>query len=166
MRLSISVPDALWLRVCEAYPATPPSRLVQAALDWLVTEAESGYAPGPPAGVADDLRRQAQLLREQARAAYEEGYQTGLELADVLEWWTLESMAAVDWRLEALLRSEAVVQELRTHLAASERPAARELAAELEPGTGDVRRAATFAGGLMAALRDCSVDATVLSVGL
>src|SRR2546429_8655880 len=31
MRLSLSVPDALWLRARETCPATPPSRLVQAA---------------------------------------------------------------------------------------------------------------------------------------
>ena len=31
-------------------------------------------------------------------------------------------------------------------------------AAELEPGPGDVRRSATFASGLLAALRECAVD--------
>ena len=166
MRLSLSVPDALWLRVCEAYPATPPSRLVQAALDWLVAEAETGYTAGPPAGAGEGLRRLTARLRDEARGLYEAGYQTGLELADVLEWWALEPLAAADWRLDALVRSDragAVVDELRGRLAASERAAARDLAAELEPGRGDVRRAATFASGLVAALRDCSVDATVLA---
>jgi hypothetical protein len=166
LRLSLSVPDALWLRVCEAYPATPPSRLIQAALDWLVAEAETGYTAGAPAGAAEQLRRHSLRLRDEARAAYEEGYQTGLELADVLEWWALEPLAAADWRLDALVRSgraSAVVDELRSRLAASDRAAARELAAELEPGQGDVRRAATFASGMVAALRDCSVDATVLA---
>jgi len=166
LRLSLSVPDALWLRVCEAYPATPPSRLVQAALDWLVAEAETRYSAGPPAGAGDQLRRLSLRLRDEARALYEEGYQTGLELADVLEWWALEPLAAVDWRLDALVRSgraSAVVDELRGRLAVSDRAAARDLAAELEPGRGDVRRVATFASGLVAALRDCSVDATVLA---
>jgi len=166
LRLSLSVPDALWLRVCEAYPATPPSRLVQAALDWLVAEAETGYASGPPAGAGERLRRLSLRLREEARGLYEAGYQTGLELADVLEWWALEPLAAADWRLDSLVRSgraAAVVDELRGRLAAGAHPAARELAAELEPGRGDVRRAATFAAGLVAALRDCSVDATVLA---
>ena len=46
MRLSLSVPDDLWLRACETCPATPPSRLVQAALEHLVAGAETGYAPG------------------------------------------------------------------------------------------------------------------------
>jgi hypothetical protein len=166
LRLSLSVPDALWLRVCEAYPATPPSRLVQAALDWLVAEAETGYSAGPPAGAGDQLRGLSLRLRDEARAMYEEGYQTGLELADVLEWWALEPLAAVDWRLDALVRSGragAVVDELRGRLAVSDRATARDLAAELEPGRGDVRRVATFASGLVAALRDCSVDATVLA---
>jgi len=166
LRLSLSVPDALWLRVCEAYPATPPSRLVQAALDWLVAEAETGYKTGPPPGAGERLNRHSLRLRDQARALYEAGYQTGLELADVLEWWALEPLAAADWRLEALVRSGragAVVEELRARLAASDLAAARDLAAELVPGHGDVRRAATFAGGLVAGLRDCSVDATVLA---
>jgi hypothetical protein len=165
VRLSLSVPDALWLRVCEAYPATPPSKLVQAALDWLVAEAETGYSAGPPPGAGERLRGLSGRLREEARQAYEEGYQSGLELADVLEWWALEPLAAADWRLETVVRSgraAAAVDELRVRLAASERPAARALAGELQAG-GDVRRSATFAGGLLAALRDCSVDAIVLS---
>jgi hypothetical protein len=163
--LSLSVPDALWLRVCEAYPATPPSRLIQAALDWLVAEAETGYRAGPPDGAGELLRELSARLREEARLAYEEGYQSGLELADVLEWWALEPLATADWRLETVVRSGravAAVDELRIRLTASERPAARALAAELEPG-GDIRRSATFVGGLLAALRDCSVDAIVLS---
>src|ERR1041385_4669924 len=57
MRLSLSVPDALWLRACEACPDTPPSRLVQAALEHLLADAETGYVPGPPAGAGERLRR-------------------------------------------------------------------------------------------------------------
>ncbi len=165
MRLSLSVPDALWLRVCEAYPATAPSRLVQAALDWLVAEAETGYMAGPPAGTGEVLQRLSLRLRDEARGAYEDGYQTGLEFADVLEWWALEPLAAAGWRLETLVRSgsAAVLDELRGRLAASDRPAARELALELEPGRGDIRRVATFVSGLVAALRDCSIEPTVLS---
>ena len=166
LRLSLSVPDALWLRVCEAYPATPPSRLVQAALDWLVAEAETGYSAGPPAGAGEPLRQLSQRLRDEARELYEAGYRTGLQLADVLEWWALEPLAAADWRLDALVRSGrsgAAVDELRSRMSASDVAAARDLAAELEPGHGDVRRTATFARGLAAALRDCSVDATVLA---
>ena len=59
MRLSLSVPDALWLRACRACPAAPPSRLVQAALENLLADAETGYLPGPPAGAAERLRRVA-----------------------------------------------------------------------------------------------------------
>ena len=165
MRLSLSVPDALWLRVCEAYPATAPSRLVQAALDRLVADAETGYVAGPPADAGELLQRLSLRLRDEARGAYEDGYQTGLELADELEWWALEPLAAAGWRLETVVRSgsAAVVEELRSRLAASLRPAARELAAELDPGRGDIRRVATFVTGLVAALRDCSIDSSVLS---
>ncbi len=167
MRLSLSVPDALWLRVCESYPATPPSRLVQVALDRLLAEKETGYLSGPQAGSAERLRAIARRLRAEARAAYEEGYQTGLELADLLEWWALEPLAGADWRLHTLVRSGravAAVEELRERLATSGREAARDLAAELMADRpADIRRVATFASGLVAALRDCSLDATVLS---
>ena len=167
MRLSLSVPDELWLRACETCPATPPSRLVQAALENLVSGAEPGYAPGPPAGAEERIRRLEGRLREEARAAYQDGYETGLDLADVLEWWVLERLAGADWRLESLARSGdagPVLDELRHRLAERGVPAASALAAELEPGQpGDVRRAATFARGLLAALRDCSVETPVLS---
>jgi hypothetical protein len=167
MRLSLSVPDDLWLRACETCPATPPSRLVQAALEHLVAGAETGYSPGPPEGAEERIRSLEGRLREEARAAYEEGYETGLELADVLEWWVLERLAAADWRLESLARSGdagPVLDELRYRLADRSQPAASALAAELQPGpAGDVRRAATFASGLLAALRDCSVETPVLS---
>jgi hypothetical protein len=161
MRLSLSVPDALWLRARETCPATPPSRLVQGALERLLADAETGYVPGPPAGAGERLQNLEQRLRGEARQAFEEGYATGLELADVLEWWALERLAAADWRLESLMRTgptSAVLDELRGRLADSDRVEAQRLAAELEPGAGDVRRSATFASGLLAALRDCAVE--------
>ncbi|HEY4025834.1 MAG TPA: hypothetical protein VGO86_05325 [Candidatus Dormibacteraeota bacterium] len=161
MRLSLSVPDALWLRARESYPATPPSRLVQGALERLLADAETGYVPGPPPGAGERMQQLERRLRGEARQSFEDGYATGLELADVLEWWALERLAAADWRLETLTRAgpfNAVLDELRGRLADSHRPAAQRLAAELEPGSGDVRRSATFASGLLAALRDCAVD--------
>jgi hypothetical protein len=162
MRLSLSVPDALWLRARETCPATPPSRMVQSALERLLADVDTGYVAGPPAGADGRIQELERRLRSEARQAFEEGYATGLELADVLEWWALERLAAADWRLEGLTRSGdasgAVLDELRGRLAESDRPAARRLADELDPGGGDVRRAATFAGGLLAALRDCAVD--------
>ena len=162
MRLSLSVPDALWLSACETCPATPPSRLVQAALEHLLADAETGYVPGPPAGAGERLRRLKRRLRGEARSAYDEGYDTGMELADVLEWWALERLAALGWRPESLALvgwSDPVLDELHRHLGECGRPAARRLAEELEQGqAGDVRRAATFVTGLLAALRDCAVD--------
>ena len=136
--------------------------MVQSALERLLADAETGYVPGPPAGSDDRLRELERRLRSEARQSFEEGYVTGLELADVREWWALERLAAADWRLESLTRtagaSAAVLDELRGRLAESERPAARRLAEELDSAAGDVRRVATFAGGLLAALRDCAVD--------
>lgn len=165
MRLSLSVPDALWLRACQACPATPPSRLVQAALEHLLADAETGYLPGPPAGAAERLRRLERRLRNEARSAYEEGYETGLDLADVLEWWALERLAAAGWRVEGLLRpgvADPVLDELRHHLAESDRPAAARLVAELGLA-GDLRPAATFVAGLVAALRDSAADLPLVS---
>src|SRR2546427_543672 len=72
MRLSLPARDALWLRACETCPATPPSRLVQAALEHLLADAETGYVPGPPAGAGERLRRLERRLRSEARSAYEE----------------------------------------------------------------------------------------------
>src|SRR6266498_3601683 len=125
MRLSLSVPDALRLRARETCPATPPSRLVQAALERLLADAETGYVPGPPAGAVERLQQLEQRLRGEARQSFEDGYATGLELADVLEWWALERLAAADWRLESLTRTgppSAVLEELRSRLAESDRP--------------------------------------------
>lgn len=167
MRLSLSVPDELWLRACETWPATPPSRLVQAALEHLLADADTGYVPGPPASAGERLRRLEQRLRREARTVYLEGYETGLELADVLEWWALERLGAAGWRMESLVRNgvaDPVLEELRGRLAEIGRPSAQGLADELEPGrVGDVRRAATFVVGLLAALRDCAVDVPLLS---
>ncbi|HXM55771.1 MAG TPA: hypothetical protein VOB72_10310 [Candidatus Dormibacteraeota bacterium] len=168
MRLSLSVPDALWLRACEACPDTPPSRLVQAALEHLLADAETGYVPGPPAGAGARVRRLERRLRSEARSAYEEGYETGLDLADVLEWWALERLAAVGWRADRLAMAgtaDPVLEELRAHLTERDRPAAQRLAAELGQGqAGDVRRAATFVDGLLAALRDCAADVPMPAV--
>lgn len=160
MRLSLSVPDALWLRARGACPATPPSRLVQAALEHLLADAETGFAPGPPAGAGPRLRRLERRLRGEARAVYDEGYETGLDLADGLEWWALERLAAAGSRPRSAGSADPVLDELRGHLAACGRPAALRLAAALD-GAHDARPAATFLGGLAAALRDAAAGTPV-----
>src|SRR5436189_226365 len=48
MRLSLYVPDALWLRARETYRIAGNSRLVQAALECLVADGRPGYLEGPP----------------------------------------------------------------------------------------------------------------------
>ena len=95
MRLSFSVPDALWLRARETYPIFGDSRLVQLAMECLVSDSRPNYLEGPPPESADRLRGiQARLSRE-ARSAFEAGYDAGLDLADVLDWWALDQLAAV-----------------------------------------------------------------------
>lgn len=140
MRLSLSVPDALWLQACEAYRLWAPSRLVQAALAALVADPWPDDLQGPPAAARQRLARLQDRLRAEARAAYEEGYEAGLGLADVLDWWVVEQLADADWRLDRLPargRTNPVLDELRRGLA------------------GDVSPDSTYARGLLAALRDC-----------
>jgi hypothetical protein len=156
MRLSLSVPDALWLQACEAYRLSAPSRLVQAALESLVADARTDGLQGPPAATRDRLGRLQDRLRGEARAAYEEGYRSGLELAEVLEWWVVERLAEAGWSLDRLGqrgRPSPVHDVLRRHLLGRTSPAAVALVSELE--RGDVSPVSTFAGGLVTALRDC-----------
>jgi hypothetical protein len=156
MRLSLSVPDALWLQACEAYRLSAPSRLVQAALESLVADARVDDLQGPPADSRDRLGRLQDRLRGEARAAYEEGYQAGLELAEVVEWWVVEQLADAGWSLDRLGtrgRAGPVHDELRRHLAGRTSPSAAALISDLE--RGEASRVSAFATGLMTALREC-----------
>ena len=159
MRLSLYVPDALWLRARETYRIAGNSRLVQAALECLVADGRPGYLEGPPPASAAHLRRLQARFTDEARAAYQAGYDAGLDLAEVLDWWVLDQLASVQWRLDPLLSAHTaggVADDLRRLLVERGDPAAATLVAELERGRdGDVRRAATFGSGLVAALRDC-----------
>jgi hypothetical protein len=159
MRLSLYVPDALWLRARETHPVSGNSRLVQSALECLVADSRPSFLEGPPPAIAERLRRLQARLTGEARAAYQAGYDAGLDLAEVVDWWVLDQLAGAHWRLDPLLPSLSaggVLDDLRRLLAERGQPASRDFVAELERGRdGDVRRAATFASGLVAALRDC-----------
>jgi hypothetical protein len=168
MRLSLYVPDALWLRARETYRTSGNSRLVQTALDGLVADARPNYLEGPPPECADRLHRLQERLTHEARAAYQAGYDAGLDAAEVLEWWALDQLACADWRLDQLLgswRASGVLDDLRGLLADRPGAAACSFVAELERGkSGDLRRVATFASGLVAALRDCFEGAAAVAV--
>jgi hypothetical protein len=168
MKLSIYIPDALWLRARETYRISGNSRLVQAALETLLADTRPSFLEGPPPASVERLRCLQSRLTEEARAAYEAGYDAGLELAEVLDWWVLDQLASAHWRLDSLLTSQSaggVLDDLRRRLAERGQPASRDFVAELERGRdGDVRRAATFASGLVAALRDCFEAGTVVAV--
>lgn len=161
MRLSFSVPDALWLRARETYRIFGDSRLVQVAMECLISDSRPNYLEGPPPESADRLRGlQARLSRE-ARSAFEAGYDAGLDLADVLDWWTLDRLAAAHWHLDDLLSSPAgagMADSMRTLLGRRDDQASASFVAELERGRrcwkdADLRRVATFASGLVLALR-------------
>lgn len=162
MRLSLSVPDALWLRAREAYPVSGPSQLVQTALGSMTARDQPLYREGPPPGAAGRLQQLRVRLAVEASASAQAGYAAGLHLADTLDWWVIDRLAAADWRLERLLalpQAAAVLEQMRDVLVKSHAEAARELIAEIERGPrGDVRRAATFASACLAALRDCFED--------
>jgi hypothetical protein len=163
MRLSFSVPDALWLRARETYPMFGDSRLVQVAMECLISDSRPDYLEGPPPESADRLRGlQARLSRE-ARSAFGAGYDAGLDLADVLDWWTLDQLAAARWHLDDLLSSPAaagLADSMLALLVQRDDQASAGFVAELERGRrcwkdADLRRVATFASGLVLALRHC-----------
>ena len=163
MRLSFSVPDALWLRARETYPIFGDSRLVHVAMECLISDSRPNYLEGPPPESADRIRGlQARLSRE-ARSVFEAGYDAGLDLADVLDWWTLDQLAAAHWHLDDLLSSPAaagLADSMRALLVQRDDQASASFVAELERGRrrwkdADLGRVATFASGLVLALRHC-----------
>jgi len=173
MRLSFSVPDALWLRAREAYPIFGDSRLVQVAMECLIADSRPAYLEGPPPESADRLRGLQVRLSREARSAFEMGYDAGLELAEVLDWRTLDRLAAAHWRLDDVLSSPgsgSLADRLGALLAERTDEASACFVAELERGRrcwrdADLRRAATFAGGLVLALRQCFEAGDVVLTG-
>jgi hypothetical protein len=163
MRLSFSVPDALWLRARETYPIFGDSRLVQVAMECLISDSRPNYLEGPPPQSADRLRGLQARLSSEARSAFEAGYDAGLDLAEVLDWWTLDQLAAAHWHLDELLSSPAaagLADSMRALLVQRDDQASASFVAELDRGRkcwkdADLRRVATFASGLVLALRHC-----------
>lgn len=161
MKLSFSVPDALWLRARETYPIFGDSRLVQVAMEYLIADSRPNYLEGPPPESADRLRCLRARLSSEAQAAFESGYDAGLGLAEVLDWWILDRLATAHWRLDDLLSSRSahgLAESMRGLLVEREDQACAGFVAELERDgasgrNGDLRRVATFASGLVLALR-------------
>lgn len=101
------VPDELWERVKEAFPARGASDLVQAALreflerrDGMLEFARDRPAPDP-AGVERIRKR----LVAEAREAYERGYAEGLRVGEHLEWWMLDDLARRGWDVARWMRA-------------------------------------------------------------
>lgn len=171
MKLSFSVPDALWLRARETYPIFGDSRLVQAAMECLIADSRPNYLEGPPPESTDRLRRLRVRLSSEARAAFEAGYNAGLDLAEVLDWWVLDRLAAAHWHLDDLLSSQSacgLAESMRTQLVERSDQACAAFVDELERGkssrqNADLRRVATFASGMALALRHC-FEASVVAV--
>src|SRR5437879_4037676 len=138
MRLSLYVSDALWLRARETYRTLGNSRLVQTALECLVADGRPSYLEGPPPECRDRLRRLQERLTGEARVAYHAGYDAGLDLAEILDWWALDQLACVDWRLDQVLGSwtaSGLLDDLRGVLAS--RPGSRASASfQAELGRG------------------------------
>lgn len=163
MRLSLSVPDALWLRARETYPIFGDSRLVQAAIECMIADSRPNYLEGPPPEAADRIRRLQTRLTSEARSAFNAGYDSGLALAEVVDWSILEQLAAAHWRLDDLLnapRPGGLADSMRALLVERNDQPTAQFIAELERcksarKDADLRRVATFASGLLLALRQC-----------
>lgn len=161
MKLSFSVPDPLWLRARDAYPICSDSRLVQAAIECLIADSRSNYLEGPPPESAGRLGCLRVRLSSEARAAFEAGYDAGLDLADVLDSWVLDRLATAQWRLDDLMGSQSALglaECMRARLVERGGSACASFVAELGRGNSagqdaDLRRVATFASGLVLGLR-------------
>jgi len=160
MHISAYVPDGLWSAACAAFPAERPSTIARQAVEAVI----EAHADGPIRLTADQLRltRAAidRLSTDAARWA-ELGYQTGLRLAQSLEWWALDQIANVGWTL-AEMPSLSSWSMIRDDLAASLRYTsgfASCLLAELDRPSPNLRGFSVFSTGLRSALAAVSATA-------
>lgn len=120
MKLTISVPDALWENALSASTVgDSPSAVVQAAL----RVATGGDAFGPMKDLDEEgkelFAKAAIQVRVSAEDEYSRGYKCGLRLAQELDWTTLHRYAQEG--IAASYRSEVV--RVATALAAGKYPA-------------------------------------------
>ncbi len=91
MKLSVSVPDELWMKACRRIDDDSPSVVVQSALSRLVAAAAADYQVRP---VSDEISAALEAARARvvadAREMFQTGYRQGLELAAKLGYGQLE----------------------------------------------------------------------------
>jgi hypothetical protein len=94
MKLSVSVPDALWESSRAKRPDLNPSRLIQEALEgWQQQRSKSPFPLNRPADAEVLFTKRRDRLAAVAREEFESGYRAALEAAEVFDWWALESLA-------------------------------------------------------------------------
>lgn len=96
MKLSISVPDDLWLRAQNLSSEVSPSALVQEVLFSWVTDRElsAGYSTAAPPDVGTELESIGSRLSIEAREEFERGYRAGVSAAAKSPWWAIEALVA------------------------------------------------------------------------
>jgi|GEM_PF-2279553 len=94
MKLSVSVPDALWETSRAQRPDLNPSRLVQEALEaWRQQRARPAFPLERPVEADSLFAKRRDQLAAKAREEFERGYRAALAVAEVFDWWDLESLA-------------------------------------------------------------------------
>jgi hypothetical protein len=160
MHISAYVPDGLWSAACDAYPAERPSSIARQAVEAVI----EAHADGPIRLSADQIRltrAAVERLSVDAERWAELGYQTGLRLAQSLEWWALDQIANVGWTL-AEMPSLSSWSMIRDDLTASLRFGggfAGCLLAELDRPSPNLRGFSVFSAGLRSALATVSATA-------
>jgi hypothetical protein len=95
MKLSVSVPDELWNEARSLAQDSTTSAVVQEALRRWVNQAhpKPQYVEGLPEDVLAALRETRGRLGEEAHMESKRGYVYGVETAQRLPWWAIESLA-------------------------------------------------------------------------
>ena len=164
MRISVYVPDGLWVSSRAAFPDESISEIARRAVRSLIAAAN---APGPIFPTPAQRRLvEAEIASKEAEAGswFELGYGAGLHLAQNLEWWVLEQMELVGWTLAEMcgLASWTIIRDdLRAFLTgqlAAVAALATGLIAELDQVVPRLRGYAVFGNGLRRALAAASSD--------
>jgi hypothetical protein len=106
MKLSVSVPDALWEKAQTKRPDLKDSHLVQEALESFTKPADTaGFSLAMP----DDAKEAFEVAREHlatmARAQFEDGYRAAVEAIPHLGWWNVQGLAEDHFDVKSWARS-------------------------------------------------------------
>jgi hypothetical protein len=95
VKLSVSVPDELWDEARSLAQDSTTSAVVQEALRRWVNQARPApqYAEGLPDDVVAALRDTQNRLGQEAQMESKRGYVYGVQCAQRLPWWAIESLA-------------------------------------------------------------------------